>query len=96
MWVVSYCNQIISYTCILRLFTSTTSFDTYRYFVATLISSVITAALVTVVVVIVVEAVDDVVGDNGAFDERDRKWPYHHYYHCHCYQQYYHNPSQWH
>ena len=33
----------------------------------------ITAALVTVVVVIVVEAVDDVVGDNGAFDERDRK-----------------------
>lgn len=67
MWVVSYCNQIIWYTfliyhsVILKLFTSTNAFDTYWYFVATLISSVITAALVTVVVVIVVEALEELL-----------------------------------
>lgn len=67
MWVVSYCNQMIwyiflsYYPVIFSLFTSANAFDTYWYFVATLIGSVITAALVTVVVVIVVKALEELL-----------------------------------
>lgn len=49
------------YPVILSLFTSANAFDTYWYFVATLIGSVITAALVTVVVVIVVKALEELL-----------------------------------
>ena len=52
---------MIYYSVILRLFTSTNAFDTYQYFVGTLISSVVTAALVTVVVEIVVEALEELL-----------------------------------
>lgn len=49
------------YPVIFSLFTSANAFDTYWYFVATLIGSVITAALVTVVVVIVVKALEELL-----------------------------------
>ena len=58
--MISY-TFLMYYSVILRLFTSTSAFDTYQYFVGTLISSVVTAALVTVVVVIVVEVVEELL-----------------------------------